>query len=202
MLKAVNQNFWLKISLTTALAIGCSVSYYMAFITFVAFGLWLIKLKLFVFYVKVITKILPLFIVLLASSFLINIDFYKQLMLVGKIVVMVLLSVFLLKTTNKKYLINDCHNKSKILNNCLIFILALQMFMKDLKQGFLNGFSKKNIENTLKTAFGNVRNYEQKIAKNLQQNKGKRRFLFLPNIFMVFVTIIIFTGSVLCKNLL
>ncbi|MCD4818493.1 MAG: hypothetical protein K8S23_07355 [Candidatus Cloacimonetes bacterium] len=119
-----------------------------------------------------------------------------------KIIIMLLLSVFLVKTTSSRFLSIKNLQENSLQSNIAYFILATMNFINIFYNNYGNLSSqkyplKKIISETLTNSINEMENIKMKIEKDLDSDKEGIVFFSFENLYLLFFITILSLLSVL-----
>jgi hypothetical protein len=198
------QNVFLKLffvlSCLIYISIGNFIHLSLIFILIVIFLAF--QPEIFIFWLKTISKLSFFFISYFIFSTIFKIDFFVQLKMFIKIVIMLLLSVYLVRTSSTKFLFFGNLPPNSLKYDFVYFILATMNFINIFYNNYLSFSSKKYplkkmISKTLKNSISEVENIKIKIEKDLNTNNNRTTFFSFENLYLLFFVTLLSILSVL-----
>ncbi len=156
------------------------------FVIYIIFLLYLSPCPNLIFiWLKLTLRMLPLFIVLYIFVLITNIDFLKQTSLVLKIWFLLLISVYVTKTS--KYFMQDFAFifKYQLPNRIYRFFLMVFFYTKFLIFSF---YKEKNFNGAINELLNKMDSYQI----NIIRREGKADFWIFPNVYLMFFLTIVF----------
>jgi len=184
------QNFILKIF---AVILGIIVTTCLKYNLFVLLFVFTLVYAAFNFrilsdWVRVNVKLLPFFSSLIILTIIFRLDIFEQLMMISKISYLLLLSVYLIKTSDLNDLLHFL-GKNNNLDKIISFLIITINFIPLFYDNFTVIFQKsKNLIDTFTRAVGET--YKQRLAvaemskKQLQESALKKEFWCLENMLL------------------
>ncbi len=195
------QNTFLKAFIIfIGIVISASVDFYTLLIIFIFTFLYVIISPYIYFrWLKTILILLPFYISFFIFGIIFNIPFNQHSYVAIKITYILLLSVYLVSTTSIEAFLTDSAILSKniYLNKFRFFLVATIYFIPILIEQFETVKKKhKNIFNiinhTVSQSMYEIKRVEMEVLKKLENSSIRRRFVILPNLYMLLLLLIYF----------
>ena len=195
------QNTFLKVFIIfIGIVISASVDFYTLLIIFI-FTLLYVIISPYIYFrwLKTILILLPFYISFFIFGIIFNIPFDQHSYVAIKITYILLLSVYLVSTTSIKAFLTDSATLSKniYLNKFRFFLVATICFIPILIEQFET--IKKKHKNTFNVIYqavsqsmDEIKRVEMDALKKLKNSSIRRRFVILPNLYMLLLLLIYF----------
>ena len=195
------QNTFLKAFIIfIGIVISASVDFYTLLIIFIFTLLYvIISPYIYFHWLKTILILLPFYISFFIFGIIFNIPFDQHSYVAIKITYILLLSVYLVSTTSIEAFLTDSAtlNKNIYMNKFRFFLVATICFIPILIEQFETVKKKhKNIFNVIHQAVSQsmdeIKRVEMEALKKLKKSSIRRRFVILPNLYMLLLLLIYF----------
>ena len=147
---------------------------------------FLLNPRIYMVFFGVLKRILPFFAIYLFFGLLFSIDFNLQLLFCLKLILFILLSVYLTKTTDIQRFSSDIYFMKRVSPRLLFFIISLISFiniMLSMRYSHLKDLFSGNIKNTIR----DIELKTNRVIESLTPNNIN----WLANIWVVIYTIIL-----------
>jgi len=200
----LKQNIYLKLFfvLYCIILISFGNFIHLALIFFLISIFLIFQPVIFLIWLKTISKLSIFLISYFIFSTIFEIDFMVQLRMFIKILIMLLLSVFLVKTVSTEYIYFNKLNQSNIMFQMIFFVLATMNFINF----FYNSYCKLSAQNypfkqiisgILADSVSEIDNIKLRIIKDLRANKKRITFFSFENLYLLFFITLLFLVSVI-----
>ena len=147
---------------------------------------FLLNPRIYMVFFGVLKRILPFFAIYLFFGLLFSIDFNIQLLFCLKLILFILLSVYLTKTTNIQRFSSDICSIKRITPRLLFFVISLFSFINIMLS--MRYSQLKNLFNgNIKTSIGDIELKTNRVIESLTP----KNINWLANIWVVIYTIIL-----------
>lgn len=157
--------------------------------------------KIYIIWLKIIVRLIPLFISLYLFVIILSVDFWIETILIGKITYLALLSAYLIQTTFMNSVAKDLHifMKYRFFRKMFFFIIMTISFIPILLDKFLEFGKGRSIESCLESALMDSKNIYESIKNNIDNERNyvqKYNFWTFSNLYLMFYVVIIFLLAV------
>ena len=158
-------------------------------------------LKIYMVWLKIVVRMIPLFISLYIFVIILPVDFWNKTVLIIKIIYLALLSAYLIKTTSMNKAAEDLHpfTKYPFFNKMFLFIIMTVSFIPIL----MDKLSELGKGKSLESCLGDTLTYSKKIYESMEYDvdgildDGKNHdFWIFPNLYLMFYIVVVFLLAV------